>query len=196
MSVSRIRARADRVNAACDLGELLQGYGYAVVSDPHREQQFSCDLHGPDHKPSARYYPESNSTYCWPCAKKRDPVEWVKEKEQVNFIRAIEILEERLQLPTLPWSDAEPDKPVDHLAEHDRISSQGESYLDIKARVQRLLEMITEDRGLACNDLLTFWEVFDRIDYGVARQGWDVEQGSSGLTKLRASVIKRLEATA
>jgi hypothetical protein len=181
------------VNSECDLGELLQDYGYAIVPDPHREQQFRCDLHGADNKPSARYYPENNSTWCWPCSKKRDPLDYVMEKEQINFIQAIDFLEKRLNLDTLAWSDAEEPKPVDEIAELDKISDTRETYEDVKGRVQRLLEMLTEDRALPSNNLLSFWEVFDRVDYGVARQKWPEGQGMSALAKLKVGVMKKLE---
>ena len=92
MSRTRLRARADRVNQECDLGDLLQGYGYGVVPDRQREQQFSCDLHGMDNKPSARLYGYNNTTYCWVCQKKRDAISYVMEKEHLNFRDAIEQL--------------------------------------------------------------------------------------------------------
>lgn len=191
MSVSRLRARADRVIKECDLGVILAEYGYAVFPDPYREQQFSCDLHGADHKPSARYYPETNSTYCWVCQKKRDPVDWIRAKENLGFADAVDFLERKFDLASLPWDDQE-ERPVNPMEELDKVGQQQEGFKDYEARVQRLLEMLTEDRHLEANMLLSFWEVFDRVGYGVAREGWPENRGIVALQKLRERVFERI----
>ena len=191
MSVTRLRARADRVNRECDLGELLQEYGYAVVPDPEREQQFSCDLHGPDLKPSARLYGANNSTYCWVCQKKRDPIAYVMEKENAKFVEAIEMLERRLGLAPLPWED-EGDRPRDVADELDEIAAMRVTYADERERTHRLLTAETQERSLNAATLLSFWEAFDRVDYGVARQDWGESRGIVGLKKLRERLFERL----
>jgi len=192
MSASRLRARADRVNEACDLGVLLQEYGYAIVPDRQREQQFSCDLHGVDAKPSARYYGVNNTTYCWVCQKSRDPIAYVMEKEHVGFREAIEFLEKKLGLKTLPWSD-EHKRPKDVRDEIDEIVAENGGYEKEREKLRGRLQMLTNDRDLDLTSLLSFWEVFDRIDYGVAREGWGEEKGSTAMLRLRERVIERLE---
>ncbi len=192
MSRSRLRARADRVNQECDLGDLLQGYGYAVVPDRQREQQFSCDLHGVDNKPSARLYGANNTTYCWVCQKSRDPIAYVMEKENVNFREAIEALERRLGLPTLPWSDEDGDDEEDPGDELDRIAHPPASYDAERGRVCKLLETLTKERDLDARTLLSFWEVLDRVDYGVARQNWGEKKGIEAVGQLRARLMERL----
>lgn len=194
MSRSRLRARADRVNQECDLGELLQGYGYAVVPDRQREQQFSCDLHGMDNKPSARLYGHNNTTYCWVCQKKRDAIAYVMEKEHLNFRDAIEQLEQRLGLPKLPWDDEAqrvPD-PVDEVAEVAGAAHSEASYESERERVRRFLDTLTSERDLDARTLLAFWEVFDRVDYGVAKQSWGEAKGVEALTQLRTRLMERL----
>lgn len=192
MSFERLRARADRVKKECDLGELLQEYGYAVVPDRHREQQFACDLHGVDNKPSARFYGHNNTTYCWVCQKTRDPISYVMEKELVTFREAVEHLEKKLGLPTLPWSD-EQNKPVDVSDEIEAMKKVATSYEDEKKRVRGFLQNLTTDRDLDANNLLAFWEVFDRIDYGVARQNWPENKGAVAMVKLRERVKEKLK---
>lgn len=183
MSFERMRARAERVKKECDLGELLQDYGYAVVPDRHREQQFACDLHGVDNKPSARLYGHNNTTYCWVCQKTRDPISYVMEKELVNFREAVEKLEQRLNLPPLPWSD-EQNKPVNVADEIEAMGVKNASYEEEKERVRRFLQSETRDRELSATTLLSLWEVFDRIDYGVARQNWPENKGAVAMLKL------------
>lgn len=186
-----MRARADRVNQRCSIGELLREYGYAVVPDPHREQQFSCDLHGADRKPSARYYPATNSTWCWVCRKKRDPIAYVMEKEGIGFRDAIEHLERRLGLDPLPWVQDE-ERPADALDEIDDIARATASYEKERDRTTHLLEGMTRDRDLDSNTLLAFWEVLDRVDYGVNKESWDERKGIQALVRLRERILERV----
>jgi len=194
MSRGRLRARADRVNQECDLGELLQGYGYAVVPDRHREQQFACDLHGVDNKPSARYYGLNNTTYCWVCQKKRDAIAYVMEKENLNFAQAVDQLEQRLGLAALPWDDeaeeaarvANPMDALDEIARHDV------SYETERERLRTFLDTLTTERDLDRKTLLSFWEVFDRIDYGIAKQSWAPPKGIAAMVQLRERLMERL----
>jgi hypothetical protein len=183
-----------------DLGEMLQEYGYAVVSDRQREQQFSCDLHGPDHKPSARYYGSSNTTYCWVCQKTRDAISYVVEKEMLDFRAAIEMLERRLGLEPLPWEDDGQDVPMRPEDELAMIARRRVSYQEEHDRMQRFLDGLTGERfdksgaeeGLSCTILLSFWEVLDRVDYGVARQGWPEVTGIEALLKLRERILEKI----
>lgn len=191
----RLKARAQRVNEECDLGELLRDYGYDVYPDRSREQQFSCDLHGQDNKPSARLYGPTNSTYCWVCQKSRDSVAYVMAKENVGFREAIKLLERRLGLPALEWDEEDsrslletPDQYIEALANDVGVSGYG----DTKDRVYRLLQTTTQERELPLNSLLAFWQVFDRIDYLHHQQRWPDEKAKTALSKLKAKVLERL----
>lgn len=194
MSRGRLRARADRVKEEADLGELLAEWGYMVVPDRQREQQFSCDLHGPDHKPSARYYGLSNSTYCWVCQVQRDAIQWVMEKEMLDFRGAIEHLEDRLGLPPLPWDDDRERR----VSAEDEVAEASvrpvRSYEQERDRLRTILRDLTDDRQLARDDLLAFWEVFDRIDYGIAKQNWEEAKGASATARLRERVMEKVKA--
>lgn len=192
MSRERLRARADRVKEEADLGELLQEWGYTVVPDRQREQQFSCDLHGPDNKPSARYYGSTNSTYCWVCQKTRDSIAWVMEKEHVGFREAVEVLEARCGLAPLPWDD-EHERVVRPEEEIEQATVVEHGYEEARDRLQKFLDSITRERDLECGVLLAFWEAFDRIEYGVARQRWPDEKGLTALRHLRQRVMETLE---
>lgn len=193
MSRQRLRARADRVNQEADLGEMLSEWGYSVVPDRVREQQFSCDLHGPDNKPSARYYGMSNSTYCWVCQKTRDPIAWMMEKEMLGFREAIEELEARLGLESLPWDD-DRERPVrleDELQE--AASVPAGTYEQSFERFSRFLQTLTDERDLSPKALLGFWEALDRVSYGVARQNWGEAKGQHVLHSLRERVMQALQ---
>jgi hypothetical protein len=194
MSFERMRARAERVKIECDLGALLQEYGYAVFPDRHREQQFSCDLHGVDNSPSARLYGHNNTTYCWACGKTRDPISYVMEKELKNFRGAVEYLEKKMGLPPLPWSD-EQQRPVtveDEITKIEKVSTTV-TYEQAKQRLGKFLESLTTDRDVGASALLSFWEVYDRVDYGVARENWEEHKGAAAMEGLRERVMQKLK---
>ena len=176
-----------------DLGEMLSEWGYSVVPDRQREQQFSCDLHGPDNKPSARYYGLSNSTYCWVCQKTRDAIAWVVEKELMGFREAVEHLEARCGLAPLPWDD-ERDAPVTPEQEFAAATAVPEgTYEEGCGRLRKFLDTLTAERDLDQQTLLAFWEVFDRIEYGVARQNWGETKGTQAVAALRSRVMETLQ---
>jgi len=194
--MNRLKRRADRVTELTRMGALLSEYGYFVHDDDHREQQFACDLHGPDNKPSARLYGMTNSFHCFACAKSRDVIEFVRDKEQIGFKDAIEVLERRLDLPVLPWSDEDEEghEPVDTTAkEIDELSNPQVTYDDSKIRVQTFLDGLTEERDTTARDLLKFWEVFDRIDYHVHNDHWNEAKGTMAMSALREQVMVRLK---
>ena len=197
MSRERLRARADRVNQEADLGEMLSEWGYAVVPDRQREQQFSCDLHGPDNKPSARYYGLSNSTYCWVCQQKRDAIAYVMEKELMGFREAVEHLEVRCGLAPLPWDDDRDAPKTPEQEFEESTATRAGTYEEERDRLRSFLDTETADRlnppALSQEKLLAFWEAFDRVEYGVARQNWDESKGSSALVALRGRVMEALE---
>jgi len=194
--MSRIAKRAARVKDKADLGKLLGEYGYGVVSDAHREQQFACDLHGPDNKPSARYYGLTNSFHCFACAKSRDVIAFVQDKEQIGFLKAIEHLERWLHLPALPWDEGDEDAG-DPLNEFDReiedLRHPTVTYEDVHRRVQKFLTVLTRDRDSDMKSLLRSWEAFDRVTYHVHEGHWDEQTGIVGLRTLFDQVLERLK---
>jgi hypothetical protein len=193
--MSRLKKRGERVTDKTSMGALLAEYGYHVHDDDHREQQFACDLHGPDAKPSARLYGLTNSFHCFACAKSRDVIEFVRDKEQVGFKDAIEILERRLNLPVMAWDDDDDDgEPQDEtVREIEGYANRVISYEETKVRIQTFLDGLTEERDTTANALLKFWEVFDRIDYHVHNDQWNETKGTMAMEALRVSVMERLK---
>lgn len=194
---SQAKKRADRIRAQVPIIQVLAHYGYHI--DPNggdREQQFSCDMHGSgrDAMPSARAYPDSNSFYCFGCGRTRDPIQLVREKEGLDFWKAIKILEARFHLPKLPWEQDAPEED-DVLANTLRQSltaTRGGSFSDEQARMERLLTSVTGERELPMNTILAFWEVLDRVRHGVGHEAWEEAKGVQALATLRERVMARL----
>lgn len=158
---TRAERRAARIRADVPIDRVLEDYGYRVQAGVDREQQFSCDLHGDgsDSKPSARVYPSTNQWYCWACARSRDAIATVREKEGLSFHATLEKLERNYALPPLPWEDGDDEAaPVDPVAE-----ILDAPHADpVRTRTERVLRALTVERTDPLPRVLKLWEAFDR----------------------------------
>jgi DNA primase len=75
---------------------------YTVLADYHVEfygggvpEQIHCPFHYPDTNRSCRVYPENDSLYCFVCDKTWDVIEFVKDKEELTFGKAVFFLKSR-----------------------------------------------------------------------------------------------------
>lgn len=97
-----------------DMGKVLLDYHVKFVYSPNftDETQLRCPFHGKDNKPSARYYKTTQSMYCWVCLKSWDVIQFIMEKEQIYYIRALSFLIDKYKIDISSISD-EPDfKPL------------------------------------------------------------------------------------
>lgn len=195
---TRGQKRAERIREKCDIGVLLQNYGYNVIPDEHREQQYACDLHGLDNKPSARYYPRTNSVYCFACGKSRDPIALLMDKEGVLFRDACDRLEAQFNLPALPWEDEGLEDEEEHTVadELDEIVAAGVPFEREAKRVSRLLDTIVADHDLDMKSSLMFVEAFDRITYGVRKEELSEVNGKVALAKLHKRIMAKVKEAA
>lgn len=178
--MTRAERRAARIRTDIPITRVLEDYGYRV-QDVDREQQFQCDLHGDgtDGKPSARVYPSTNQWYCWACARSRDSLATVREKEGLSFHAALERLEQRYGLPSLPWEEGDNETaPADPVAE-----ILDAPYADpVRSRTERVLRALTTERTDPLPRVLKLWEAFDRAR--VLEDGGDEGPMRSLLTAL------------
>lgn len=167
--MSRAKRRADRIKEEVSILEVLAQYGYSIHTGYDGEQQFRCDLHGTGHdnKPSARVYPDTNSTYCWACGRSRDPISYVMEKEGKEFMDALYALESRFNLSQLPWEDDDfVKKESPKIVEEVEEALAPETTLqEDQQRLEKLLLMLTHERSLPLGRVLDLWEGLDRIAY-------------------------------
>ena len=191
----RARDSASRANTAINIIRLLGGYGFDIRDDGgDREQQFSCDMHGDGHdnKPSARVYPDSNSWYCFACSKSRDAIQTVREREGLSFWDAVRKLEKAAGLQPLP--DDYTGTPEVTLAEGIVASlRRDKTFADDCSMFDSLLSGITEDRQLAMDVVLPFWEAFDGLVYKVDKEEVPEHKARVALEKLRLKVLALLK---
>lgn len=158
--MTRSERRAARIRTDIPIARVLEDYGYRV-QDVDREQQFQCDLHGDgsDGKPSARVYPSTNQWYCFACARSRDAVATVREKEGMAFHAALDALEQRYGLPALPWEEGD-----DETTAADPVAAVLDApYADpVRTRAERVIRALTAERTEPLPRVLKLWEAFDR----------------------------------
>lgn len=53
-----------------------------------KPQQISCPFHGVDTSRSARFYPDTNSMYCFACKKSWDPISFWMKHQGIGFMEA------------------------------------------------------------------------------------------------------------
>lgn len=161
------------------MARLMMRLGYRVTTTD-AEQQFACELHGKDNKPSARLYPRTNSTYCWACHKSRRPVDLMREHEQVSLEAAVTLLEEMFELPSVPLIEE---------FEEEIVPQEGPSLDDEIYRAERLLLTLTQERTLPMDRMLWAWERFDQTLTMAEREELTHEASMAVLTCLREKLL-------
>lgn len=71
--------------ANVSLADLLVEYG-ASLPQRLQPQQLSCPFHGRDLSMSARFYPETNSMYCFACKESWDPISFAMKTRGTKFM--------------------------------------------------------------------------------------------------------------
>lgn len=186
--MSRSRKRADRIREQVPLDEVLYRYGYNLIPNADREQQFSCDLHGDgsDSKPSARYYPDSDSWHCFACSKSRDAISTVMAKEGLSFSEACGALETQYGLPPLPYEGE--DQPTKARVE---ITGKAEETPDdASGRVLKVLKSFSVCKDMALDDLLRLWEIHDRLMYLHREGGIDDAKVLQSLARVKKTAMR------
>lgn len=128
--VERLR---DLVLDGVDLATLMLSYGVDFVYDPQgmNEVQYKCPFHGIDTKPSARFYRDTKSTWCWVCRKKRDVISFTMEKESMSYVAAILHLVSLYNLDT----SSIPDTPRLDLTESKTIDGEEVFLMSTKTNI-------------------------------------------------------------
>jgi len=92
----------DLVVKTVDLAKVMIQYRVQFSVNPLlvSEAQIRCPFHGDDVKPSARYYRETQTMYCWVCQKKWDVVSFIMDKEQFKYVQAIKFIINKYKIDT------------------------------------------------------------------------------------------------
>jgi len=86
-----------RIAEYVTLGNMLVIDGKIAIAN--MEDQYACTFHGRDVKKSARYYAETDSSYCWVCKKRWDVFSYIQQKEAMSFQQAMAYLVREYRIP-------------------------------------------------------------------------------------------------
>lgn len=118
-----------------DMAYVMEDYHVQFAFNPHAidEVQFKCPFHGKDNKPSARFYKSTQSAYCWVCMKRWDIIDFIMERENVSFIRALQFLINKYKIDV----SGIPDEPEFKTNGH-AVSDTGYRLISVKNKIREL----------------------------------------------------------
>jgi hypothetical protein len=127
---------------------------------------------------------------CFACHKSRDAIATVMAKENCKFHEACSLLERKLGLPALPWEEYKPPpSPEEQVA---AAFTRTLTFEDCRKRVERFLQMHTDERTFSMNKTLGLWEYFDQICWQVEQEALSEDKGKQTLEQFRKKVQDRI----
>ncbi|MBD3261053.1 MAG: hypothetical protein GF334_05125 [Candidatus Altiarchaeales archaeon] len=105
------------------------------------EEQFSCSFHGADRKKSARYYEETDSSYCWTCKKKWDLFAHIGQREALSFSETLRYLIKKYRIDTSKL----PDIQGTHQRQKERKAVKIDERKILVAKIEKALQMVRDD---------------------------------------------------
>lgn len=83
-----------------DFAKVLLMYDVDFMYNPElvEEVQLRCPFHGKDNKPSARYYRETQSMFCWVCHKRWDIISFIMDMEHFSYKGSLLYIINKFQL--------------------------------------------------------------------------------------------------
>lgn len=179
--MKEIEALKKRISEHVTLGDMLARDG--KITGSLSEEQFSCSFHGRDLKKSARYYRETDSSYCWTCKKRWDIFSYIQQKEAMTFGQALEYLVKFYNVPTRDLPDAIEE------AQRKRIEAPRVKVSSDKLAQEKLSGAIRHLRGLVPD------EKYERLVFAfmLLKHTTPDEKKPEGAEMLRKAVLKVAE---
>lgn len=167
--------------------DVLVERGVNNVPDPSTPTQISCPFHGPDRKPSARYYPKSGSKHdyvrCYKCRENWDAIGLYAKFKGIRFMDALVELERRfkIRVPRRP-EESEIVEPSDRGAAY--VSDKWADIPRVLAILESKLLRIRDRCGMS--DYVKFCRVIDAVS-------WDFDKLGKGTPEMTAALKKVME---
>jgi DNA primase len=101
MDLSNITSR---VNEVIPIYDVMTYYGIRLKHYADTTQQYPCPFHKEpgkfviEDKASARYYADTNTTYCWACRKSYNSISFISLAENTTFNEAFKIAVDRYKV--------------------------------------------------------------------------------------------------
>lgn len=137
----------------------FKGLGTFLKEDKYidkngQEEQLSCPFHGKDNKPSARYYPDTDTMYCWTCQESWDVFSYLGQKKDYDFGSSINFLIQKFGIDTSSLPDIK-----------DRIKSLEINKTETKVDRKSILLLKLEDKISSLRQKVPF-EKYNKMVFG------------------------------
>lgn len=167
------------VDEAVDMLDVARRYKLAWSEGDGRDRprQIHCPMHA-DTTPSARYYPDTNSLYCWTCQKSAGPTGLVVALEGCNWHAAAEMLAAWYNVDLTPDPDQAEAERLIALARGHRAPPTAAEL----ASVRRYASMAQRAVGLDWDAVAPLLEHYEQLDLtDVEPQAWVRASPTHGL---------------
>jgi hypothetical protein len=184
-----IERRIAAVHKVYDAYDVLIEHGHEIPTR-HMDLQLSCDFHGPDARPSARYYGANANPHfhCYTCKTHEYGVGLYAKYKSLKFMQALSDLERRFGIKIPKRPDA-PDikEPADKGAEY-----QSDAWNDVPRVLELMEKKLKRLRyRTALIDYVRFCKVLDTIQWDLTHnENKPTPEMSIALSKLRELMDK------
>lgn len=185
---SWIRRRVDAVRKAYTAFDAMTEHGHGdAIPDPDTPSQLSCPYHGPDNRPSARFYPKMGGdhdyVHCYFCKESWDSINLFMKFRGLPFIDALKDLERRFRIRVPERPDA-PDfeEPPDR-SSSSYVSSAWEDVARIMPILERKLARLRDVASIT--DYVRFCRVLDAVQ-------WDLDRNDGDSTPQMVLILDKL----
>ena len=179
-----IQRRVAAVREVYSAYQCLTEHGIELI-DESTAFQTACPWHGPDARPSARYYPREGGKYdylrCYKCRENWDCINLIAKFNGLRFMDALQDLERRYHIK-IPKKPEAPEivEPADRDSKY--VSSQ---WQDVPRMLKLLEGKLARVRPkCSLSDYIKFCRVLDTVE-------WDFNKLNKS-TPAMADVLKKL----
>ena len=110
------------------------------------------------------------------------------EKKHVSFDRACEILEKAFGLPPLE-EDGEEERERERPLQSFSLYQETQTFDDHRKSLKKSLDIVTYEKELPMDAVLSLWYVFDKICWLVEQDKLSEKKGRESLLKVREKLI-------
>lgn len=182
-----ITERADNVRDKITAFDVLLENGEDSVPDPSTAVQIGCKFHGPDRRPSARYYPATHNRHdsvrCFRCKETWDSINLHAKFRGIKFMDALAELEKRLgiKVPRRPEFKV-PESPSER---DSKYISEGWNDVEVQLRLlEKKLARVKDKCGF--DDYIKLCRVLDVVSWDYDYLGESNQQMINVLMKARS----------
>jgi hypothetical protein len=179
-----IKRRVDAVQKVYSAYDALTEHGYEIP-DRHADFQLSCGFHGPDTRPSARYYGSGTSPHfhCYTCKIHEYGVGLYARLKGLKFMDALKELERRfdIKIPKRPESHDFKD-PTEKGYDY-----KSEAWSDVPRVLEMLEKKLMRLRGrVSLIDFVRFCKVIDAVQ-------WDLNHNGNQATPEMVAILTKVK---